>query len=132
MNIKYIIALALVMGLIIIALVNILPATTNVSLTNQSIDFTANNTYYPLNVSIYTASPYTPTLRYVNGTTNLGNYTYNSTHVRIGFDESADVYYGYYTYYRSAWIGGTNYSWIVLAVLIILVSALTLKMLGII
>jgi len=123
-------ALAIILGisLLILIVTNLYPTLTNVSISNQSIGFADNDTYYSLNKSIYTASPYIPLLRYANGTTNVTNYTYNASHVMIGANiANGTSYYGYYTYYNKPWVGGQDYGWSVTMIIFIVLIVIAIK-----
>lgn len=132
MDMKYPLAIVLGVALTALTIMNLWPSVTNVGVSDAAIVFAANDTYYDVpNAPIYTASPYTPTLAYENGTA-VEDYTYTSTQVKIGAEVTADTYYASYTYYKQLWAGGTNYSWMVTLLVIIGIFALILKLLGII
>lgn len=129
-SIKLGIALVLGAALIILVLTQAVPDINNTTLSNQSIAFAANNTFYNIGHEIYTAAPYTPTLTYANGTLAVSNYTYTATQVRVGANIAPGTYYGHYTYFSKAEIGGTDYSWIVTVFVMIAGIAVILKLLG--
>ena len=104
---------------------SVLPGIGNHAVSNQSIGFALNETAYPLNRTIYTASPYVPYLTYANGTTNVSNYSYTSTTVLIGANiPNGTSYYGHYTYYDRAWIAGTDYGWLITVIFFIAATAI--------
>jgi hypothetical protein len=130
-TIKLVLTIVLGISLLVLIIASIFPTLTNVSLSNVSIGFALNETAYSLNNSIYTSAPYTPLLRYANGTTNVTNYTFTSSTVSIGANiPNGTSYYGYYTYYNKAWMGGNDYSWVIAFVLFISFIAVALKFLN--
>ena len=132
--IKYGIVGAFTIGMLILIITNVLPQMSNYTVNNQSVAFNEYGVAYPLNVSIYTAAPYVPVLKKVNGAA-VGNYTFTSSTVSLGENETGNATdpataYAYYTYYKQPWIGGANYNYVIALVMLIAGAAVVLKVLG--
>lgn len=113
-KIKVVMIVILGMGITYLALTTVLPQTTNTNVVNESIAMAANDTSYSLaHAPIYTAAPYTPLLKYANGTT-ISNYTFAAGgNVQTGRNIVPGTHYAYYTYYNKPWIAGTDYVWVI-------------------
>lgn len=131
-KLKFVITLILAAAISYLALQAILPGATNVGVTNESIVFAAPDTVVaPANHPMYIAAPYLPKL-YVSGGAEVSNYTITAEGFNIGADISPDTYLGSYTYYKQAWLAGSNYSYMLIILTFIMGFAVLAKFIGLI